>query len=198
MTRLLSTARAVSRVAVWIGGALTLASVLLITYDVIVRRVFGISLGGADELSGYAFAISTTWALAFTALERGNVRVDVLYKHVPVRVAAALDWLALVALGVFAGHLTFHAYGVAMTSWTQQAAANTPLATPLWMPQALWVLGLAWFCVVLAVMLARTSVALVTGDIAAVQAVAGVMSAQEEAATEAAAGARIVESERAA
>jgi TRAP-type C4-dicarboxylate transport system permease small subunit len=198
LDRLLTVAHAVSRAAVWIGGTLTLASVLLISYDVIVRRVFGISLGGADELSGYAFAISTSWALAFTALERGNVRVDVFYKHLPPRLGAALDWLALVALGVFAVYLTFHAWGVAETSWTQKSAANTPLATPLWMPQALWVLGLAWFCVVLATMLARVSVALVTGDVAAVQAVCGVMSAAEEAAEEAATGARIVEQERAA
>ena len=31
------------------------------------RRFFGFTMGGADELSGYAFAISVTWALAFTA-----------------------------------------------------------------------------------------------------------------------------------
>ena len=197
MMRLLSTARTVSRAAVWIGGALTLASVLLITYDVVVRRIFGISLGGSDELSGYVFAIGTSWALAFTALSRANVRVDVLYKHLPVRVGAVLDWLALVALGVFAAYLTRHAYGVAMTSWTQQAAANTPLATPLWIPQTLWLLGLAWFCIVLALMLLQASVALVTGDLETLRAVCGVVSSEEEAAEEAAVGERIVEGERA-
>jgi TRAP-type C4-dicarboxylate transport system permease small subunit len=197
LERLLSKAHAVSRTAVWIGGALTLASVLLISYDVIVRRVFGISLGGSDELSGYVFAIGTSWALAFTAMARGNVRVDVLYKHLPVRVAAVLDWLALVVLGVYAVYLTFYAYDVAMTSWTQNAAANTPLATPLWVPQTLWVLGLAWFCIVLALMLVQASVALVTGDLDTLRAVCGVVSSEEEAAEEAAAGERIVEGERA-
>ena len=29
-------------------------------------------------------------------------------------------------------------------SWAQKSAANTPLATPLWIPQGLWLLGLAW------------------------------------------------------
>jgi TRAP-type C4-dicarboxylate transport system permease small subunit len=197
LARLLACSRAVSRALVWIGGALTLASVLLITYDVIVRRVFGVSMGGADELSGYVFAIGTSWALAFTALARANVRVDVLYKHLPVRVGAVLDWLALVALGVFAAYLTTHAYGVAMTSWTQKAAANTPLATPLWAPQALWVLGFAWFCIVLALMLLQASVALVTGDLATLRAVCGAVSSEEEAAEEAAVGERIVEGERA-
>jgi TRAP-type C4-dicarboxylate transport system permease small subunit len=197
LDRLLSIARAVSRAAVYVGGAVTLASVLLISYDVIVRRVFGISLGGSDEISGYVFAIGTSWAFAFTALMRANVRVDVLYKHMPVRVAAALDWVALVALGVYAVVLTTHAYDVAMLSWTQKAAANTPLATPLWIPQTLWVLGLAWFCVVLALMLVQASVSLVRGDLVALRALCGVVSSEEEAAEEAAVGERIVEGERA-
>lgn len=196
LSRLLAATRIAARSAVWVGGALTLASVLLITYDVIVRRVFGVSLGGSDELSGYAFAISVSWALAFTALERGNVRVDVLYKHMPPRVAASLDWVALVALGVYAATLTWNAFGVAMTSWAQNAAANTPLATPLWMPQTLWVLGLVWFCFVLSLLLAQASMALVTGDIRTLKATCGVVSAEEEAAEEAAAGERIVQAER--
>ncbi len=190
--RAFALAGSLSRVGVWVGGVLTLASALLISYDVIVRRLFSVTIGGSDELSGYAFAISTTWALAFTALERANVRVDVVYRHLPVRVGALLDWLALVAIGVFAVYLTYHAQGVAAQSWLQGSAANTPLGTPLWIPQMLWVAGLAWFSLVLALMLVRASVALATGDLATLEAVCGVRSAQEEAEEEAEAGARLV------
>jgi TRAP-type C4-dicarboxylate transport system permease small subunit len=192
LSRLLATARCMSRAAVWLAGALTLASVLLIAYDVVVRRVFSVTVGGADELSSYAFAISTTWALAFTVLERANVRVDVVYQYLPVRVSAVLDLVSLIALGVFAVYLTYYAYDVAMTSWTQNSAANTPLATPLWIPQTLWVAGFAWFAVVLALMLIRASTALVTGDIETLKALCGIRSAQEEADEEAATGARLV------
>jgi len=185
-----------SRAAVWAGGALTLASVLLITLDVLARKIFNVSMGGADELSGYAFAISTAWALAFATLERANVRVDVLYEKLPVRFAAILDWLALVALGVFMVVLTRYAFGVVEMSWQQDAAANTPLATPLWIPQGLWFMGLAWMCVVLALMLLRASLALVTGDVQTLRTICGVRSAQEEAAEEAAAGERIIAGER--
>ena len=121
LARAFALAGRLSRVGVWVGGALTLASALLISYSV--------TIGGSDELSGYAFAISTTWALAYAALERANVRVDVVYQHLPVRVGAVLDWLALVAIGVFAVYLTYHAQGVAAASWEQGSVANTPLAT---------------------------------------------------------------------
>jgi len=188
----LTWAARLSRIGVWVGGALTLASVLLISYDVTVRRLFGVTMGGSDELSSYAFAISTAWALAYTVLERANVRVDVIYQHLPARVAAVLDWLALVSLGVFAVILTYHTHQVALQSWEMGAKANTPLATPLWAPQFLWVAGLAWFSLVLALMLVRASTALVTGDLKTLNALCGVKSAQEEAQEEADMGVRMV------
>jgi len=195
--RLLRLAESLSRGAVWAGGALTIASVLLISFDVLARRFLGFNTGGADELSSYAFAISTSWALAFATLQRANVRVDVLYQYFPVRVSAFLDWLALVSLGVFMVFLTYFAFDVAGTSLQQNAAANTPLATPLWIPQGLWVLGLMWMCLVVALMLLRASVALVTGDIELVKEICGVRSSKEEAEEEAAAGERMVKGEAA-
>jgi TRAP-type C4-dicarboxylate transport system permease small subunit len=186
-----------SHVAVWFGGALTLASVLLICFDVLARKFFNFTTGGADELSGYAFAISTSWALAFATLQRANVRVDVLYQRLPVRLSAIMDWISIVALAVFMSYLTYYAYGVAQTSWNQHSAANTPLATPLWIPQGLWALGLIWMCIVLALMLLRSSIALVTGDLDTVKAICGLRSAVEEAEEEAAAGERMVRGEAA-
>lgn len=196
LERLTQLARRMSRFAVWVGGALTLASVLLITYEVIARRFFGVSMGGADELSGYAFAISVTWAFAFTVLERANVRIDVLYQYLPTRLKAFLDWLSLVALGVFAVYLSYYGSFVALTSWDQNSAANTPLATPLWIPQMMWAIGLAWFVAVLALMLVRTSAALVTGDLALIQTIAGMKTAAEEADEGAAEGERLVRAEQ--
>ncbi len=190
-------AETLSRSAILVGGALTLASVFLICFDVFARKFLGFTTGGADELSGYVFAISTSWAFAFVVLQRGNVRVDVLYERLPLRLAAFLDWLSLVALGVFMVYLTWYASAVAQTSWERHAAANTPLATPLWIPQGLWSLGLAWMCVVLAVMLVPASVALVTGDLERVRDLCGVRSSQEEADDEALAGERLVRGEAA-
>ena len=194
---LLRRAESFSRLAVWAGGGLTVASVLLISFDVLARKFLGFTTGGADELSSYAFAISTSWALAFATLQRANVRVDVVYQYMPVRIAAVLDWISMVALSVFMVYLTYYAFEVVQTSWAQKSAANTPLATPLWIPQGLWALGLAWMCVTVALMLARASAALVTGDVELVKSICGVRSAQEEADEEAAAGERMVKGEAA-
>lgn len=192
LNRLLQAATGLSRVAIWVAGGLTLLSALYITLDVITRKFFHLSLGGSDELSAYAFAISITWALAFASLQRANIRIDALYQLLPLRVSAILDWIALVGLAVFIAYLARYASDVALLSWTNNSTANTALATPLWIPQFLWVAGLIWLCIVLALMLIRSSVALVTGDLATVRAICGIRSGQEEAAEEAEAGERMV------
>lgn len=194
--RLAGRAEAMSRAAIHAGGVLTLASALVISFDVVARKFFGFTVGGADELSSYAFAISTSWAFAFAALQRAHVRVDFVYERLPVRLAAVIDWIALVALASFMAVLTWYAYDVMHTSWMQKSAANTPLATPLWIPQGMWFAGLAWMCIVVALMLARASAAIVTGDLALLHEICGVRTAKQEADEEAAFGERIVRSER--
>lgn len=196
MSSLVAHAETAARYAVYASGALTIGSVLLISYDVITRKLFGWSLGGSDEISSYVFAISTTWSLAYATLQRAHVRVDLLYQYLPVRISALLDWLSLVMLGVFMAYLTYYGYDVFASSISQNSHANTPLGTPLAVPQGLWFAGLLFMCVVLALMLLRASIALVTGDIEAIKSMAGIRSAKEEADEEAAAGERLIQGER--
>ena len=186
LDRWLGLADRLSRYAIWFGGALILASAVLVSVDVLLRKLLLVSLGGADELSGYAFAIGTTWALAFTLLRRANVRVDALYVRLPQTVCAILDVVALIALGSFLTLLTWHAWGVLSTSLAFDARATTPLATPLWIPQSLWLIGLVFFLFTLVPLLLRSLLALLGGDLATVRSLAGARTIEEDAADEAA------------
>ena len=174
--------------AVWVGGALLLASAVLVSVDVIVRKVFVLSLGGADELSGYAFAIGVAWAFPFALLRRANVRIDALYQHLPARACAFLDIVALAALAVFVTVLTRYAWEVAAASWKLGALSNSALKMPLWIPQGLWFAGLALFFVTTALLTLRAALALAAGDLATVRRLAGARTIEEEAAEEAAYG----------
>jgi len=172
--------------AVWAGGILLLAAAFTVTVDVIARKVFSVSLGGADELSGYAFAIGSAWAFAFALLRRANVRVDALYQHLPAKACAVLDILALVALGVFVSYLARYGWEVLATSWSLSAQSNSALKVPMWIPQSLWVAGLALFLVTLALLLARALKALFAGDWAKIHELLGARSIREDADEEAA------------
>jgi TRAP-type mannitol/chloroaromatic compound transport system permease small subunit len=174
----------IARIAIWIGGSLVLASAFLVSADVLLRKLFLVSFGGADELSGYAFAIGTTWALSFTLLRRANVRVDALYAHLPRALCGVLDLLAILALGGFVALLTWHAWAALDTSLAFDARATTPLATPLWIPQSLWLAGFVLFMLTIIPLVLRTALALVSGDLGTVRRLAGARTIEEDAADE--------------
>ena len=156
-----------------------LAAAVVIGIEVVLRKMFLISLGGADEMASYALAIGTVWALSFALIERAHIRVDVLYMRLPNRIAATFDILALVSVVAFAGVLTWFATHVWSTSWSFGSTANTPIGTPLWIPQGLWVLGLVVFVLTAIVLTWRTSAAFLAGDIASVSRIAGTRSIKE-------------------
>jgi TRAP-type mannitol/chloroaromatic compound transport system permease small subunit len=181
---LLHLAHRIARIGVWFGGVLLIAAALLIGVEVVIRKAFSISIGGADELSGYALAISTSWALAFTLLERAHIRIDSLYVHLPVRLCALLDILGLALLTAFFGLITWHGFGVFQTSYTVGAQSLSPLGTPLVVPQLLWVLGFVMFLATALLLLIRALGALIRGDLAAVRRLIGSRTMSEEVAAE--------------
>ncbi|MGB6007363.1 TRAP transporter small permease subunit [Castellaniella sp.] len=185
LDRSLDRAATLSRWGARVAGGLLIASVLLISFDVIGRKVFGMASAGSNELSGYVLAISTSWALAFGVFEKINVRVDLLYQKLPLRLAAAMDILAVAVLEFFIVVLTYYAFITFQTSLQEGAAANTDLGTPLWIPQGLWVLGMIWMTIVLALVVLRASASLIVGDVARVTALCGPRGSTDEAEEEA-------------
>lgn len=180
MDPLLELSRRIARYGAWFGGLLIIAAALLVGVEVVIRKAFSLTIGGADELSGYALAISTSWALAFGLLERAHIRIDSLYVHLPVRLCALLDLVGLALFTAFVGLVAWYGYGVFLTSYKLGAHSLSPLGTPLVVPQLLWVVGLIMFVAVALVLFARALLALVTGDLAGVRRLVGSRSLSEE------------------
>ncbi len=180
MDRLLQWARFMARAGTWFGGGLVLLAAFVISTDVLMRKLFDTSLGGASEISGYVLAISTTWSLALALIDRAHVRIDSLYALLPTRICALLDILALLSFMVFSGILTWEGWVIFAQSVTLDAHSLTPLATPLAYPQFLWVAGFGFFFVVMLLLLARALMALATGDIDEVRRLLGSRTALQE------------------
>lgn len=180
--------RAISR-ALLVGGGLMMAAVtVLIVVEIVLRQGFRRSLGGVDELAGFALAVATAWSFAAVLLDRAHVRIDSLYARFGLRVRAMLDIVSLAGTVAFIGTLTFFAFQVFQTSLRFSASSQSSLAVPKALPQGLWVAGLAWFCLVAAVLLVVCVLAAIRGDWNAVARMAGApeldaeVSAEREAA----------------
>ncbi len=169
-----------SRVAVWCGGGALLLAAIMVTGDVIMRKLFGITLSGADEITGYIFAAAITWAYPYCLLHRSNVRIDALYNYLQPAKRAWLDLLGLILLLIFIALLTIKSVTVFTDSLEFNSTAMTTLATPLWIPQLFWLSGLIFFLFTLVFITCYTLVALLHRDLQTVARIAGVMSVEEE------------------
>lgn len=166
--------------AVWVAGMALLLCAIMVTVDVIMRKLFSMTMSGSDEVSGYVFAAGTTWAYSYCLLNRSNVRIDVLYNFLPIKIRAILDIVGVALLLFYMGFLTRKAFDVFWTSWTGNSISNTTLLTPLWIPQLAWFLGLALFVITLSFVLMYALISMIRGEPERVQRVAGAMSAEEE------------------
>ena len=169
----------ISQYAVWAGGAALLASALMVTVDVLSRKIFSVTMSGSDEYSGYVFSATTTWAYSYCLLHRSNVRIDALYNLLPRPVTAVLDVIGLGLLMYFMSIMTYYAFVSFHGSWVNNSVSITTLGTPQWIPQLFWVAGLTLFFVTLTFVVIYALVALLQRNWDLVAKIAGVPSIEE-------------------
>jgi TRAP-type C4-dicarboxylate transport system permease small subunit len=155
LDRLLQVAEKASRLVVWLGGGLLIFAAFMTTVDVILRKAINWSFGGADEIAGYIFAISTSFAFAFATLHRAHVRIDALYMRLPRPVRIFLDVVGFLLLGGFLLLMAERAYSVWWNSFENSSVSITPLVTPLALPQGFWFAGMVFFFIVFVLLLLR-------------------------------------------
>jgi TRAP-type C4-dicarboxylate transport system permease small subunit len=178
--RLLATAYTLSRAGAWFGGTIILLSAILIGIDIVIRKAFAISIGGADELAGYSLAIGSIWAFGFALLHRAHIRIDSVYMLMPVPICAALDLAALLAFTGFFGFVGWHGYWVLDQTIVANTRSMSPLGTPLIIPQGLWILGFISMLATCGVLLLRSIQALWRRDALAIVRLVGSRTVEEE------------------
>lgn len=118
---------------------------LLIVFDIVARSAFRFSLQGTDELGGYALALVGSLGLTHTLLKRGHPRIDVVLRLLPAPLRRTLHVVAYAMLAVFALFMLRHAFNEFSETIAYGTVTNTPLQTPLWVPQLGWIVGLVLF-----------------------------------------------------
>lgn len=129
-------------------GAVFLGLAVLVAVETTCRKVFNVSLQGADELGGYALAIGSTLAFSLALMGRNHIRVDVFHGLLPARVQGVLNWISVVSLAAFGVLISWLAWKVIADTLQYRSTAQTPWATPLIYPQGIWLAGLVTFALV--------------------------------------------------
>jgi TRAP-type mannitol/chloroaromatic compound transport system permease small subunit len=180
LDRLIAHSFTLARVSGWICGLLLTVSAVLIGLDILLRETIVVTLGGANELSGYALAVSSSWGCTVALVHRMHVRIDSVYTHLSPRVRALLDIVGLAAFIYFLTFVTFYAYKVLEQSIESGTHSISALGAPLAIPQAVWFAGFVVFLLVASVYLLRAIVAFARGDLRRIRELLGARSVEEE------------------
>ena len=114
-------------------------------YDIVARRLFAHSVQGVTELGAYLLAIVSAFGFSSALLQKAHSRVDFLFPRMSSFVVALLNLLAAVLLAGLAAISVWQGWHVLDESLLFDSRASTPLQTPMWIPQGLWLTGLAVF-----------------------------------------------------
>ena len=167
----------------WLGtvfGLIFIALSLVVTVETVMRKLFNISLQGADELGGYSLAVGATIAFSMALLGRSHIRVDVFHDRLPGWLQSGLNWFSVVCLASFATLLAWLAWFVIQDSRLYNSVSQTPWATPLAYPQTAWLIGLMIFALVSVLAALRATRLLLSGDTAGLNHEFGPRTAKED------------------
>lgn len=171
-------AESAGRLFAILAGYSLLGLSLLICAEIVLRRIAGISLQGVDEIGGYVLAGSSAFGFAYALLCRGHTRIDILVSRTPSVVKAVLNILSSAVMALIAAFMAWRAYMALDRSLRLGSLASTPLQTPIWIPQSIWVAGLVFFALVAFLFLVRSLSAAIKGA-DCVNSVAGITSLDE-------------------
>jgi TRAP-type C4-dicarboxylate transport system permease small subunit len=120
---------------------------MLTCIEMLGRKAFGFSLQGVDEIGSYTFAAVGAFGFSYTLITCGHTRVDFLLSRFSEVQRAVLNFAAMISLAAVAVFFAYRACHVLLESIDLRSTAASPLATPLWLPQSIWLLGYVVFSV---------------------------------------------------
>lgn len=147
-----------------LGGIILIISVVMIVVEVLFRKIAGISVFPATEISGYFMAIIASWSFAYAMLEKAHIRIDIFYMKSCNKIRCFLDLISICSLVFISIFATDAVISIVSDTYESNAHSNSPLMAPLWIPQLLWTFGFMWFTFSVSLLLFRAVIALLQQD----------------------------------
>ena len=136
------------RFEVWAGAAFGAAFCLLsalVFLETILRKFFSVSLQGVDELGGYVLAVTAALSFSLALCDRAHMRIDIFYRLFPLVIRRLLDGLAMLMTALVAFIVVLMGWITLKESILFKSVSQTPLATPMVIPQSIWLATLLPF-----------------------------------------------------
>jgi len=139
--------RPISVVLQGVGAGVLTVMMLLTASDVTLRQV-KIPIMGTDDITAFLMAILVSFGLAYCAIRKGHVRVELIVERLPRRVQAIIDTVTtLLSLGLCT-LITWQSF-INMVSVYTSGATSWTLNIIVFPFAGLVAFGFAWFTLIL-------------------------------------------------
>ena len=111
----------------------------------ISSRIFGFYIRGLAEYSGYCMAASSFFALAYTFIEGGHIRITLFLEKISGNKKKYLENWCLIIASFFSGYLAFYFIKMLIISYKFQERSEGADEILIWIPQTSVAIGSSIF-----------------------------------------------------
>ena len=131
-------------------AALFLILVAIFILTGIASRIFGFYIRGLAEYSGYCMAASSFFALSFTFVDGGHIRITLFLEKTTGLKKRFLELWSLIVAAIFSGYMAFYFIKMTIISIKFEERSEGADEILIWIPQSAVAIGALIFfiCVI--------------------------------------------------
>ena len=122
-------------------AALFLILVAIFILTGIASRIFGFYIRGLAEYSGYCMAASSFFALSFTFVDGGHIRITLFLEKTTGLKKRFLELWSLIVAAIFSGYMAFYFIKMLKISYEFQERSEGADEILIWIPQTSVAIG---------------------------------------------------------
>ncbi|MAM57421.1 MAG: C4-dicarboxylate ABC transporter permease [Salinicola sp.] len=145
------------RLGAWGAAACMLAICAMVTFQVLLRCLdaalvlvgasrLGYEISGVSEIASYLLVGATFLSLAYTFTHHAHIRVTLVIARLPAAIRVWCEVACLAIALALSALLSWEVIGLIQESLDYGDVSSGLMAIPLWIPQAVLVVGLGLLC----------------------------------------------------
>ena len=131
-----------------ISGFIAAFFLILVAVFILIgisSRIFGFYIRGLAEYSGYCMAAASFFALAYTFVEGGHIRITLFLEKLSGLKKSIVEIWSLIVASFFSGYLAFYFIKMLIISYKFQERSEGADEILIWIPQTSVAIGSSIF-----------------------------------------------------
>ncbi len=164
MNRLVKLSDALSDIMANISAVILGLMTLVILVEIFLWNMFEKTTLIADEYSAYGLAAIIFLGAGYCLKEKGHIRITLVLGFLPGIASRIITFIATAVTTLFMGYLWWYLLKMVKSAIRYESTSGTLTNTPLWIPQAIMLVGAAVFFIQLIATCIKTFAAIKTKE----------------------------------